>query len=402
MKIGTQILKDSVGSGKSCDVNNVQTINCREQCNPIDCKYEISDFGECNLSGCNNNDNYTIKFDIRTNEKTNECKNKIIEVFSEYISIPKENFNIINISENANYMTITLSINNLTKYNSDLINNKLDIINISNIVAKTITDKIVCNKTKLCVNTDKNQGKYNCNTIGKIDKDCYVKSTNNGAVDATALQYCNVIEPLISSIIVGNVNIQKNQNVIKKREIKKIKDAKYGGLCVEPTNEITASCEDECPSDCIGIWSEYGSCNTSNCPSGENARGVHLKKKMRYKIIKPSTGKGSKCNDNIYGINNITDNYEIEIDCDQLCPIDGVELKEYSDCNIYDDCGPSNIDGTYNMINALEKQVKRRVIWKEIVKSQGSGKKNLNLPQLNESIESCSPIVKCPINCVKK
>jgi len=197
------------------------------------------------------------------------------------------------------------------------------------------------------------------------------------------------------------LDVQKNQNIIKIREYRKIKDAKYGGKCVEPTGgDMTTTCENECPVNCIGIFEKYGSPSTSKCPSGEDARNKYMKQKLRYRVITP--GSGNRCVDTLYGTGEVIDGKVIEIDSDMLCPIDGVADKQYSECNIFDDCGPMKEDGTYDIEHALEKQVKRRIIWKEIVKPQGQGAKHTNLPQLNEQLESCNPVKKCPIQCVYK
>ena len=403
IKIGTQILKKSEGEGRECEKEDILTINCQNRCSPIDCEFTIGEFGECDKTDCNKKNNYYVEFDLKLNNtwfngdalqiRLNSCKDKIIVVFSEFVNIPKKKIRITNIIENDNNTNITLRIDDVTKYKSELINNKLNSINISNEIAVDINEKIKCHRVKIC---DKSDNKYVCNTNGVIEKNCYIVDDNNNT------EYCDVMESLTDDMLINNLNVLKNQNVVKTRSFYKTKEAKYGGTCDEPIGDLTTSCETECPSECVGVWEEYGGCNTSECPRGEAARGIHLKKKIRYRIINPAEGRGDECIDMIYGVGKVNNGQEIEIDCDELCPIDSVAEKQYSECNIFDECGIPNDDGTYSKEQALERQVKRRVIWKEIVKPQGRGRGHTNLPQLNEQLESCSPIVKCPINCMYK
>ncbi len=399
IKMGTQILNDSIGEG-TCNISNIETINCADQCPPINCRFNIGSFGSCDTSDCNNINNYSIQFNLNlkntwyhNNILNNDiCQTNILNTFSEYLNISKTQLNIKNINTIDKNTTILIIINNISKFKSDLISDNLYNINISTEVANELNNKLKCTHIIPC---NKHNNIFTCNTLGDIIDDCHLIDDKSG-------KYCNVNDFLTNNIEIDGLNINQNKNVIKKREISKISDAKYGGTCIEPTDDLTTSCENECPVDCFGTWTEYGRCNTSKCPHGEAARGIHLTKKLKYNVITPSKNGGHKCIDTIYNIDNIKHGQVIEIDCDELCPIDAQAERTYSECNVFDECGPIKSDGSFYLENALEKQVKRRVIWKELVKPQGKGKQHTHLPQLTDTLISCNPIVKCPINCIYK
>jgi hypothetical protein len=401
IKMGTQILKNAVGNNKTCEIANIETINCSDQCKPIDCKFTMGEYGACDTADCDKTNNYSVKFELKLKDSwfnkdillINECKNNIKKVLSEYMNISNDKLTIIDIIKNENNTTIIIKINNISKYKSELINNKLYDINILINVSENLNKKLKCQRQKIC---NKKNNNYVCETNGDIIKDCYVMENNNGG------KFCDINDILTNDMEIGIIDVQKNQNVVRKRNIEKTSDAKYGGKCIEPTGDLTTSCENECPINCVGIWEEYGGCNSNKCPNGEEARGKYLKKKMRYRVITPSISGGDQCVDNIYNMGVVKNGQEIEIDCDELCPIDCIEEKQYSRCDIFDECGPMKEDGSYDIEHALEKQVKRRVMWIEKQKSQGRGRKCQNTPQINEQWESCNPIVKCPINCVYK
>ena len=401
IKMGTQILKNAVGNNKKCEIANIETINCSDQCKPIDCKFTMGEYGACDTADCDKINNYSVKFELKLKDSwfnkdillINECKNNIKKVLSEYINISNDKLTIIDIIKNENNTTIIIKINNISKYKSELINNKLYDINILIDVSEDLNKKLKCQRQKIC---DKKNNNYVCETNGDIIKNCYVMENNNSG------KFCDINDMLTNDMEIGIIDVQKNQNVVRKRNIEKTSDAKYGGKCIEPTGDLITSCENECPVNCVGIWEEYGGCNPNKCPNGEEARGKYLKKKMRYRVITPSISGGDQCVDNIYNMGVVKNGQEIEIDCDELCPIDCIEEKQYSRCDIFDECGPMKEDGSYDIEHALEKQVKRRVMWIEKQKSQGRGRKCQNTPQINEQWESCNPIVKCPINCVYK
>ena len=68
IKIGTQILRQAEGGGQTCEIGNIETINCQDQCSPIDCTYNIGSFGSCDKTDCNKRDNYSVQFELKLNE----------------------------------------------------------------------------------------------------------------------------------------------------------------------------------------------------------------------------------------------------------------------------------------------------------------------------------------------
>jgi hypothetical protein len=397
IKTGRKILRDAEGGGRVCEISNIETINCQDQCSPKDCTYKIGPYGECDMTDCNKRDNYSVKFELklkdtwfnRSVKKVKECENKIINAFSNLVNVRKESVIIDDINENNKETIVEVKINEVSKYKSELIRDKINSINISEEVANDINNKIKCHREMVC---EKRSGEDYCNTRGEIIKDCYKREIDNRMM-------CDVMELLSNELNINKkVEVKGNQSIIKRREYEKEKEARYGGECIKPTGDITTTCKSECPVDCIGIWERYGTEYRSECPTGEDARGKHMKQRMKYRVIRG--GNGNACVDSLYGINNVRDGQIIEIDGNTLCPIDCIEEKQYSECNIFDDCGPVKDDGTYNKENALERQIKRRIMWIEKRKVQGGGRKCRNLPQLNEQHESCNPIQKCPISCI--
>jgi hypothetical protein len=417
-KISSIINKDT------CEMGNIVEIPCLEECSPINCKYEIGDFGKCSIENCNNKYRYYISFKmkIKGNSLTkldSKCKTNLINSFINYLSITEDKIKIdyINYNDIKTHILIEFTIKDLNEYKKNKIYNLLLSINIDATIYKKFLSLFKCDKIKPCelieiktndnVDLDKNiisnrenkqEEKYNCSIMNidnepmtTIIKDCYADSN---------LHYCNVMEPISKYIEIYDIREIKKSNVIKKRSFKKIHDAMYGGICDFSEDDLIEPCEDECPQACIGEWRDYGTCYSNKCPTGEAARNVYLKRKLIYKVLNPSSNTNEKCFDHIYKNDYVDDNEIIEIDCDELCPIDGVEEKTYSECNIYDDCGERGLDGFFNMEEATGKQVKRKVIWKEITAPQGKGRPNYNIPQLEMQLEPCDPIKLCPINCV--
>ena len=382
-KVVSKIAKVS----KNCEIKDIKVVNCSDKCLPKDCTYEISDYGACNLTECWKKHLYKINTiivftDTWLSDLNEKCINNAINELSIYLNnsviLKKKEF-----KDNTLYLSIELR--NLIMNEVDDLSTKLNVINFNK---DSFYKRFYCEKENIC----------------DSDKKCFTENTKNIIKKCDDTGSCKVNEYL-GVVSNNNLKIENDNTVKKKRNINILKNETYGGSCDLNDDDLESSCIDECPEDCKGEWLEHKGCYDTNCTKDERSRNIRLKKDMIYKIKKNQKGEGSKCFDYIYGYgNDVYDGKIHTVECDSLCPIDCVENKTYSSCDIDDKCGYSYINKNgnkvYNNENARGKQFNKKQTWKILTEPQGSGKKCIN--SSNPYVENipCSYTSMCPIDCV--